>query len=163
MKITLRATLLLTLAFLILALTSCADVRTEKSEVLHEDATIQSAVYTPSVHSTQITPSAFKSKAGHTAVDLDGNEGVSIGRGLQVTSSTVPEKHAIVFDCQHGQFVITRKELYEKLKGSIGKKVDVTYQEIYRVTREKTDKGEKIVTERVLTGYDFLNASVKTN
>ena len=136
----------------------CREVKQEFSNILHEDATISDAVYTPSRHDSELGLTAFKT--GPIGVDFGGNLGFRIGSGLQISSVEVPEKFAIVFKCQHGQFIIGRKEVYEKLKDHKDKRVDVSYREIYRTVYD-TEGGEKKIIERALTDYDFINATLK--
>lgn len=136
----------------------CQEIKQEYSETLHEDAVIVEAVYTPSRHDSQVGLTAIKT--GPMGVDYGGNFGIRVGGGLQISSVTVPEKFAVVFKCQHGQFIITRKEIYEKFKDYKGKMVDVAYREVYRTTYDTKD-GKKQVVERALVDYDFLDATLK--
>lgn len=141
-----------------LFLVGCQEVKQEFSGNLIEDAVIVEAVYTPSSHDRKLGLTAFK--LGPLGVDFSGNSGLRIGGGLQVSGVTVPEKFAVVFKCQHGKFIITQKEVYEKFKDHEGEKVEVLYREIYRTTYEKKD-GKLEVISRVLEDYDFLSAEIK--
>jgi hypothetical protein len=143
----------------ILMLTACQEVKRECSNTLHEDAVIVGVVYTPSRHDSQVGLTAIKT--GPTGIDYGGNLGIRVNGGLQISSVEVPEQFAVVFSCQHGQFIITRKEVYEKLKDHKGRTVDVAYREIYRTTYERKKDGEKQVVARELVGYDFLDATLK--
>ena len=147
---------------------ACKDVRTEKSAVLHEDAVVAARIYTPSTHDTQIGFKAFNmvgSGAGSLSMDYDGNMGVGIGNGLQISSVTVPENYGVLFQCQHGNFTSQGPDarhqiLYQQLHD--GQKVDVLYQEIYQATYDDTnDDGKKELLERVLVDFDFLDAQPK--
>ncbi|MAF13341.1 MAG: hypothetical protein CMI53_00405 [Parcubacteria group bacterium] len=92
------------------------------------------------MHSTDLSPT----------IDLDGNI------GLAITSSSVSESWAVVFECEHGKFVIQgAKEKHEALwnKLSEGQEVTVQYREEYRVVYE----GEEVMS-RELVDYDFLDA-----
>lgn len=139
-------------------LAGCQEVVREYSEVLHEDALIVSVVHTPASHESQLGLTAFK--GGPFGMDYSGNFGLRIGGGLQISESEVPEKFAVVLQCQHGEFVIARKDLYQQLDGHEGQTVDVAYREIYRTTYE-TNEGKKQIVDRVLTKYDFLGVSFK--
>lgn len=143
---------------IVLLLIGCQEVKREFSDTLHEDAVIIETVYTPSRHNSELGLTLIKT--GPIGMDFGGNFGIRLGSGLQISSVTVPEKFAIVFKCQHGQFIITRKEVYEKLKNHKGKAVDVAYREIYRTTYE-TKSGKKQVVERVLVDYNFLAVTLK--
>jgi len=139
---------------------ACTDVRQEFSGTLHEDAVIADAIYTPSHHDTELGLTAIKT--GPAGLDFGGNFGLRIGGGLQISSVTVPEKFAVVFKCAHGEFVISRKEIYEKFKNHKGAAVDVSYREEYRSTYEQVEKNlDKQVVERVLVDYDFIDATLK--
>ncbi|HLD55008.1 MAG TPA: hypothetical protein VJB35_01985 [Candidatus Nanoarchaeia archaeon] len=147
-----------------IGLTGCKEIKTEVSNVLHEDAIVITKIYTPSRHDTDIELKAMnlmeeEEGFGSVSMDYDGDFGIGIGNGLQISSSEVPEKYGVVFKCQHGTFTSQgsderHKELYRKLQDNQG--VDVTYKEIYRTTYDKND-----LVERVLTGFDFLDANPK--
>jgi hypothetical protein len=139
-------------------LNGCQEVRREVSETLYEDAVIAEVVYTPAHHKSQLGISAYKT--GPIGVDFGGNVGLRIGGGMQVSRVKAREKFAVVFECQHGQFIVSRKEVYEKLKDYEGRRVRVAYQEVYRTTYETTD-GEKRVIARDLVDYAFLDAVLK--
>lgn len=146
-------------AVVALVATGCQETRIEQSSVLYESATILSAVHTPSHHKLGVKATTAD-KEDLVGIDFGGNLGLNLGNGMQVSAVEVPEKFAVVFDCEHGQFIVQRKELYDKLKGVVGKRVVVSYKENYRVTYDKDDTGKKVETSRVLIGYDFINASV---
>src|SRR3989344_176073 len=139
-------------------LAACQEVKQEFSDTLHEDAAIVEAVYTPSRHDSQVGLTAIKT--GPMGIDYGGNFGIRVGGGLQISSVTVPKKFAVVFKCQHGQFIISRKEVYEKFKDHKDKTVDVAYREVYRTTYDTKD-GQKQVVARELVDYDFLDATFK--
>lgn len=155
------------LLLLVILFFSCKEIKQEVSEVLHEDATIVNTVFTPSTHRAEVGMAAIGGKTGSIGIDFSGNVGIGLGNGLQISSVTVPEKFAVVFECKHGGFIsqgtdIRHKDLYERFKERKGSEVDVTYKEIYRVTYDDVDKdGKKEVIERVLVDYDFLNALPK--
>ena len=139
-------------------LAGCQEVKQEFSDTLHEDAAIVEAIYTPSRHDSKVGLTAIKT--GPMGIDYGGDFGIRIGGGLQISNVTVPEKFAVVFRCQHGQFIIGRKEVYEKFKDHKGKRVDVAYREVYRTTYDTKD-GKKQVVARELVDYDFLDATLK--
>ena len=161
-----------TLGAIILAgtigLTGCKEVKTESSNVLHEDAIVITKIYTPSRHDTDIELKAMNlvgEGAGSISMDYDGDLGIGIEDGLQISFSEVPEKYGVVFKCQHGTFTSQgsderHKELYRKLQNN--QEVDVTYKEIYRTTYDDIDgDGKRDLVEKVLTGFDFLDANPK--
>ncbi len=129
------------------------------ARAMDEQAVVAETVYTPSRHDTGIGLKAFD-LAGPISMDYGGDIGLNLGNGLQISSVTVPEKFAVIFTCQHGQFIIGRKGIYDKFTGHQGAKVDVTYREVYKTTYKKKD-GKRQVVERVLTDYDFLDATLK--
>jgi hypothetical protein len=145
----------------LLAIAGCKEVVREESQILHEDAMVVERIYSPSRHNTSVGLTAVKVGGGF-GMDYRGNMGCRIGNGLQISSSTVPEKYGVMFKCQHGSFTsqgsdVRHKNLYQRLK--TGELVDVTYKEIYRTTYEDV-KGTKKheVIERVLVDFDFLDA-----
>jgi len=146
------------LVAIVFVTTGCTEVKTEFSPTIHEDAVIVSAVHTPARHDVGLGMTAMDTGVGH--MDFNGNMGVPIGGGMQISSVETPEKFAVVFRCQHGEFIIQRREIYDRFHNLIGSTADVTYREEYRVTYEKRE-GVKEVTDRVLVDYDFLNAVLK--
>lgn len=139
-------------------LAGCQEVVREHSEVLREDALIVSVVHTPASHKSELGLTAFK--GGPFGMDYSGDIGIRIGGGLQISESRVPEKFAVLLRCEHGEFLIERRTLYQQLKGREGQWIDVSYREIYRTTYETKD-GERQIVSRVLTEYDFLDAALK--
>ncbi|MEK7614074.1 MAG: hypothetical protein AAB428_00180 [Patescibacteria group bacterium] len=146
------------LVLAVIVFSGCKERVREKSDVLHEDAVITETVYTPSRHDLDLGITALKT--GPIGMDFSGDLGLRIGGGLQISSTTVPEKFAVVFKCKHGKFIVTRKAVYEKFKGQDGKAVDVAYRENYRATYD-TVNGERKLIERVLTDFEFIDATVK--
>ncbi|MBI3956597.1 MAG: hypothetical protein HY340_01270 [Candidatus Kerfeldbacteria bacterium] len=144
-----------------MALSGCGkQIVQETSAELHEDAIIANAVHTPSDHRVGLGMTAFDLD-DNIGFDMSGNMGLKLGGGLQVSSSTVPEKFAVVFRCPHGEFIIERREIYERLHNCTGHTADISYREVYRTTKERRD-GEWTVSDRVLVDFDFLNAVLKT-
>ena len=109
--------------------------RREFSSTIHEDAVITEVVATPSRH--------------------DG------GAGLQVNSIIVLDKFVVVLKCQHGQFIIDQKELFEKLMDHTGETVVVSYREVYsgKYTWNYQSGGYRAIT-RNLVDIEILDVSL---
>lgn len=106
----------------------CRDIRKESSAILYENAIVDGLIYSPS------------------------NRGKSMENlSLTPTSVSIPERHGVVFKCQHGKFYIESKILWENL--SQGDRVVVEYQELFKV--EYKD-GKEI--SRELYDFHFLGA-----
>lgn len=97
----------------------------EKLEVgpdMTEKAKVCQLIYTPSQHGSTIAPGVdTKGKVNITFVSVD-----------------IPEKYAVVFECQHGKFIIEDEgkesrahRLWSRLKD--GQEVTVRYAEVYSV------------------------------
>jgi hypothetical protein len=157
--------LLLSLTFLI----GCIRTETEYSDVLHERAVVVTLIYSPSEHKTELTNTAYSiGNNDMIGTDYSGNTGIRIGKNCQITSTTIPEKYGVVFQCQHGTFTVEGsdqkyKVLHDKLNGSVRDTVDILYKEMYSVTYEDKNKdGKDEITSKVLQGLDFIDAqSVK--
>jgi len=64
----------------------------------------------------------------------------------------IPERKAIVFECEHGRFVVEgHPDLWAKLK--VGQKVTIEYHKIYKIV--ETDEG---VVTKYFIDLDFINA-----
>ena len=120
----------------------------ESSPVLHEQARVAQTVYVPA-------------SDGHGSTT-----GYNFGKGGGLTVSSVnihiPAKYAVVFECQHGKFIIEGgedkyKTLWEKLKDN--QTVDVEYKEIYEVKYSYEGNDNKTALEKNIIKYDFLNAN----
>jgi hypothetical protein len=154
------------LATTLVLATGCKKIVREISEVLHEDATVIERIYSPSRHDLGVGVTALK-VGDSFGVDYGGDFGLNIGHGLQVSASEVPENYGVLFRCKHGCFTSQgsddrHKRLYNRLQTN--QLVDVTYKEIYRTTYEDIEGSkEHKVTQRVLTGFDFLEAIPKTD
>lgn len=125
---------------IVFLLQGCVREVTEYSPELTEEATVVDVVYVPSRHGDGVGPTV-------------GSNGEV---GLAFTSVDIPEKYAVVFECQHGKFIIEHnqektKELWQRLHRD--QKVTVTYREEYRAKYD----GEKLI-ERRLHKYDFIDA-----
>lgn len=153
-----------------LFLFSCNDTKLEKSETLHEKAVIVNVLYSPSQHNTEITRTAYHDPMGQDfggisyGVDYNGNSGIKVGKNMQITSTTIPEKYGVVFQCEHGTFSIDGsnpkyKILYDKLNRNVGDTVDVLYQEEYLLTFE-TKNDVRTQVSRVLNRLDFIDAQL---
>ena len=124
--------------FLVLLFTlGSRDIRKESSAVLYEDAVVDGLIYSPSHHSSRM------------------DVGITTGGNLSLTptSVSIPERHGVVFKCQHGKFYIESKSLWQSL--SQGDRVVIEYQELFKV--EYKD-GKEI--SRELYDLDFLSAVI---
>ncbi len=142
---------------------SCQDIRTESSDTMYEKATIVTLIYSPSEHKTEITQTAFGSKGMGIGTDWNGNTGIKISKNYQITSTTIPEKYGVVFQCQHGTFTVEGsdqkyKVLSQKLSKEVGDTVNILYKEQYLVTYEKDKDGKSKEVSRVLKKLDFIDA-----
>jgi hypothetical protein len=150
----------------ILTLSGCDSYRSERSPVLHEDARVAAKIHSPSRHNTDIGFTAIK-LGGSFGMDYGGNFGLRIGNGMQLSSTSIPEKYGILFECQHGNFTSQgsderHKNLYNRLQTN--DIVDVTYRELYEVHySDVNNDGKQEVVERKMYAMDFLDAQVKTN
>ena len=155
----------------IVVVNSCQTVKTEHSQTLHEDAVVVTLIYSPSQHNTELTNTMYDN-GSMVGTDYDGNTGIKVGKNLQITSTTIPERHGVVFQCKHGTFTIEGealkyKVLHDKMARSVGDTVDILYQEEFRVTYEDVDDknmktANKLVeTSRVLNRMDFIDAQIK--
>lgn len=107
-----------------MSLTSCDITREEMGPLLTESARVVDLLYVPSGHGG------------------GGGVGFTTGGNAVFTSVDVdiPARYAIVFQCQHGRFVIENHyALWQKLK--IGEDVTITYQEVFKVN----DEGRRLV------------------
>ena len=105
------------------------------SAVLRESALVYDVAYVPSGHGSG------------SGVGLTG------GGDLAVTSTSVhiPARWAVVFECQHGRFVIDGEAVYNKVRR--GDEVTVAYREKYEDVYD--DAGARVV-ERRLVDLDFI-------
>ena len=131
------------LGVLLLLVGGCADY--EHSEEMTEPATVTEVAYVPSQHGTGVGPSFGSDSSGNSTM------------GIAITSVSISEKYAVVFECQHGKFIVESEKdgdgykLWQRLKE--GQQVTVSYREMYWT---KKRNGE--IVEKHLVGYDFLNA-----
>lgn len=115
-----------------LFLMGCGPV-TEQSKVLKEKVRVVALVYNPGVHDSSVGPT------------INFNGGVGIG----ISSIDVPPYWAVVFECQHGRFIVEDKALWKAVyQDSV---YTCLYTEIY-----KTEYKNDVVISRVLVKYDFL-------
>ena len=156
-------------------LTSCGPVR-EQSGDLREKGVVVNLIYTPSKHEMHLGKTMMNDYNNPLGgVDMQGNKGIVVGNingeTVQISSSTIPEKYGVVFQCEHGRTfciqgdnnegdVSKYKILYDKLNGHVNDSVYITYQEVYEVTYEKNDAGKKVETKRVLVDLDFIDAQL---
>jgi len=142
-------------------LVGCADTEVLTTDTLKEKAVVVTLIHSPSEHHTELTQTAFHN-GDMLGTDYDGNLGVKIGKNLQVTSTTIPERFGVAFQCEHGTFTIEGNEtkhrvLYDKLSREVGDTVTILYKEIYILTYETKDKERKLIS-KVLSRLDFLDA-----
>lgn len=137
-NVTIMATLLL-LTFL---LGGCdrTFTRDESSPMIHEDAVVEDAIFSPGMHGN----------ANGLGVDLNLN--------LQMTTAkiSVPPQYNVVFVCQHGRFVVNNEEIWKKVKK--GQKVDLSYIEKRKIRGEIKDG---ISTIKSIEVYDYDLIDVK--
>jgi hypothetical protein len=152
-----RISLVLSIGFLASILVGCKDTVSEQklSPELTEKATVADLVYTPSNHGSNINPSVHITSEG------------DLGLGLTFTEVDIPEKYAVVFQCQHGKFIVQdnqkkAKELWNRLK--TGQEVMVWYNEVYQedYAVNRTWWGKELSREliaRKLLKYRFNDAN----
>jgi len=130
-----------------------------ESELLKEQAVVVTTIFTPSRHDPSFGFTALgDDEAGSLGVDWNGNVGIGLGDGVQISASKVLEKYGVVFRCQHGEFVNERKTMFERFRNLAGAKVEISYREIYEVTYDKGEDGKEKEVKRDLVGLDFINA-----
>ena len=84
---------------------------TEYSKELTEPATVEQTIFTPATHGTGVGP-------------VTGGKG-----GLTVVSVDTSPVYAVVFECQHGKFIVENEAVWRYLKQ--GDHVLVNYREVY--------------------------------
>lgn len=89
--------------FSLLVLFGCKEVKKKKSEVLHEEAKVITAIYTPSRHDINISKKMMDNPFGIGATDWQGRDGLAVG-DIVISHSEVPENFGVLFQCQHGSF-----------------------------------------------------------
>ncbi len=134
----------------VMILVGCTETETieKTSPEMTESATVADLVYTPSNHGDGVGPTI--NMAGHI--------------GIAFTEIDVPEKYAVVFECQHGKFIIDNQdkapELWRRLKRD--QKVTVRYNEVYEESSTvTTDWGREVsrqLNSRKLLKYHFIDA-----
>lgn len=120
-------------------LCGCETHETEYSDVKTEQGKVVDLVFMPANHGSSIDP----------GMSMSGNI------TLTFTSVTLPEKHAVVFQCQHGRFVVESekaKELYQRL--SRDQAVTISYREVFNLTRD----GTNIIAPKSFVKFDFIDA-----
>lgn len=118
----------------------CDLPQTQYSAELTESGTVQDTVFAP------------KGRGSDTTVGF--NTGNGGGVTITPVNITIPERYAIVLECERGKFVIdgkTGKRLYQTLKR--GDNVTIRYREVYRVTKTETN----------LVGLYFVDATKRTD
>lgn len=126
----------------------CDSTEVEHSGVLKEPAIVLDTFYTPSRHEAG-TKTSSEYKFDWWSGDY---RRVPVSKP---TIITVPATYGVIFECEHGKFVIDSaangERLWKKLKK--GQRVIIHYREMYRV---RYKEGREIW--RDLCDYDFLDA-----
>lgn len=104
----------------------------ETTQILTEDAVVTETCFLPAQHGSGST----------TTITMNGD----IGFGS--TSINIPAQYAVVFQCQHGKFVIKDEDIWKKLAS--GDKVRVEYKEVYLVYKDG---------RREFLDFDFVDAT----
>jgi hypothetical protein len=143
-----------------LSLTGCQYQPEEYSLPLHEDAKVIAKIHSPSRHENDLKVTMIKI-GDSFGIDSDGNWGLNLGNGIQISDSEIPEKYGVLFECKHGRFTVEgsqnkQKDLYNRLQEK--QEVEVTYREVYKTIREGTN-----ILSRTLKDFWFLDARPKTN
>lgn len=147
----------------IVLLSSCEDTEIETSGILKEKAVVVTLIHSPSEHHTNLTTTAYDhGEDSFTGTDYNGNTGFKVSKNLQVTTTTIPEKFGVAFQCEHGTFTVEGSEtkhkmLYDKLYREVGDTVTILYKEQYLLTYETKDKVRTLV-KRELRRLDFVDA-----
>jgi hypothetical protein len=155
-----KKVLLLAIASIAL-LTSCDDTEIQETPVLKEKAVVVTLIHSPSEHKTELTQTAYD-HSGMMGTDYDGNTGFKVSKNLQVTTTTIPEKFGVAFQCEHGTFTVEGSEtkhkvLYDKLYREVGDTVTILYKEQYLLTYETKNK-ERVLVKKELRKLDFVDA-----
>lgn len=123
-------------------------IETEYSNYLYEDAKVIDLVFSPAMHG----------EGKGSGITVKGDS-VSV-----ITKISIPEQYNTVFECQHGKFIISGKEIYSKFH--VGDLVQIIYREEYKVThqKQKASTGEKSwkPVQKELIKYDFIEARMQT-
>lgn len=130
---------LLVLTGLLLMMAGCSNKKVvfEYSAIIEEPVKVRNLVYVPAVHGSAVGPTV--------GMDFDGN----LNMGVAITSVGTEEEFAIVFECQHGGFIIKRENLWKRLhEDSL---YTCQYVEVWQVTYE-----DSVALEKKFIDYDFL-------
>ncbi len=120
-----------------LSVFGCKRTVTECSDILKEAVLVRDLVYVPAVHGSGTGPT----------VGITGGGDLSVG--MAFTNISTKEEFAIVFECQHGGFIIKREDLWKKLHEKS------SYTCLYREICQTTYDGNQLL-QRTLVDYDFL-------
>jgi hypothetical protein len=142
-------------------LSSCADTEIQETPILKEKAVVVTLIHSPSEHKTELTQTAYD-HSSMMGTDYEGNTGFKVSKNLQVTTTTIPEKFGVAFQCEHGTFTVEGSEtkhkvLYDKLYREVGDTVTVLYKEQYLLTYETKNK-ERVLVKKELRRLDFVDA-----
>ncbi|MBI2044548.1 hypothetical protein HYT23_00665 [Candidatus Pacearchaeota archaeon] len=130
----------------LLAFGGCRNTKYTQSGIMTERGKVYDTWYSASQHGSGIGPT----------INLTGEGGI----GVAFTSVDIPEKYALIIDCEHGVRFITEgtdeehKKLYYRI--SRGDSVDISYRENYTEVWD----GDSFIS-REHTGYNFLDALKK--
>ena len=117
-----------------IALVGCKDTEVLTTGILKEKAVVVTLIYSPSEHNTELTQTAFHN-GSMMGTDYQGNQGIKVGNGMQLTTTEIPAKYGAAFQCEHGTFTVEGSEtkhrvLYDKLSREVGDTVTILYKEI---------------------------------
>lgn len=130
---------------LALGLCGCESYEIKSSDILSETAIVRDVIFQPSQHGS----------TSSLGMNMDGDLTMHTG------SIDVPEKYSVVFECQHGKFIISGSgEYYKKLlsKMHVNQSVDVKYREVHKIINKKTNKRGGPYEDHLIK-YDFLDAN----
>ena len=128
----------------LLAFSGCKTSKYAQSDIMTEKGKVYDTWYSASQHGSGMGPT----------IDLTGEGGI----GVAFTSVDIPEKYALIINCEHGVRFITEgtddkhKELYFRI--SRDDSVDISFRENYIETWD----GDSLIS-RERTSYDFLDAT----
>lgn len=129
----------------VLLAVGCDDVRQERSVEKTESANVVDLCYMPANHGEGLGVGTGFTSNGEMAVSVT------------PVSVDIPAKYAVVFECQHGKFVIENdqakaREMWGRLKRD--QKVTVRYKEVWDVKYEENKE-----VSRAFKKFDFIDAN----
>lgn len=118
-------------------LAGCQHMDIRYSKVIKERVIVKDLLFTPSMHGSAVGPTYHMNMSGELKM------------GVAITRVNVPEQRNIIFECQHGSFIISRPDLWQKLhQDSI---YTCLYREVYLVYASGN-----VTDSTVFQDYDFL-------